>query len=142
MTLENDTTNDNIQQFSFVYFNFGIVFVCFIFWVLFIYALSREKRRSIRYYHDTISSYCASSDSWENRFLLTFTMLIAMNGLCMYTEEYNSRKNDHNKHLWLFLLECSAFASFPFVGIFYTEGIFIYNLYISITFILKYIQFR
>eukprot|EP01084_Bolivina_argentea_P269377 457797_1 len=98
---------------------------CFIFWGLFIYTINtKEKRRTIRYYHDTISSFCASSDTWENRFLLTFTILISMNILCLYTEEYNSREQE-SKYLWLFLLECSAASAFPLVGICYTEGKYI-----------------
>ena len=109
-------------KFSFVYFNFGIILACIIFWGLFLYALNtKEKKRTIRYYHDTISSFCASSDTWENRFLLTFTILISMNILCMYTEEYNSRPQE-SRFLWLFILECSAAAVFPLVGICYTEG--------------------
>ena len=135
MTATSTVELDDQKPFSFVYFNFGIIFACLSFWGLFFYTLTtKEKRTTIRYYHDTISSYCASSDSWENRFLLTFTILIAMNLLCMYTEEYNSRIlriPNYAEYIWLFLLQCSAAAAFPFVGLCYTEGRICIVIYIE-----------
>ena len=111
---------EQTKQFSFVWFNFGIIVVCGIFWVLFlgvVYANLDKVKKG----HDTISSYCAQSEKWENRFLLTFTILISMNLLCMFTEEYNSR-NQESRYFWIFMLECTAAAVFPLVGICYTEG--------------------
>ena len=120
--------DNKTTTFSFVYFNFLIVTLCIILWVLFLYAISKSSNRyKIRYYHNTISSYSASRDKWENRFLLTFTILISMNLLCMYTEEYNSRDWE-SEYLWLFIIETSACCLFPFVGIFYTQGTHIIHI--------------
>ena len=109
-----------MDRLSFVWFNFGIVVVCGIFWIVFLSVVYRNLDK-IKKGHDTISSFCASSEKWENRFLLTFTILISMNLLCMFTEEYNSRTSE-SRYFWLFFLECWAAAVFPLVGICYTEG--------------------
>jgi len=122
-TIQQLSAETSLIKFSFVWFNFLVIFTCCVFWAFFLLAVStREKRRTIRYYHDTISSFCASSDSWENRFLLTFTLLISMNLLCMFTEEFNAHTGDQSDYIWLFLLKCSGAGSFPLVGMCYTKG--------------------
>jgi len=78
-----------MSTFSFVFFNFLILVICGIIWILF-FVVVIQKKQEIYSYYDTISSFCAEIHSQQHKFLLTFTVLMAMNLLCMFTEEYNS----------------------------------------------------
>eukprot|EP01084_Bolivina_argentea_P152236 265604_1 len=120
-----------MESSPFVWINFVVILICGVLWIIFLRVVSlKENREKITLYHDTISSFCAKSDSWANRFLLTFTILISMSLLWMFSEEYNSielynAKNTNDvktPETWLFILEWSAAAVFPLVGICYTEG--------------------
>ena len=86
-----------------------------------------QKHKDIYKYYDTISSFCAYKNGWENRFLLIFTLVVSSNLLCMHFEEFNRRDWDitdaeHADFLIIFLVECACILVFPLVGIFYTEG--------------------
>eukprot|EP01084_Bolivina_argentea_P238148 400103_1 len=117
---------DHPARFSFIYVQI-VISIMLIFLMAQFVIVMFKKRKDILKYHDTISSFCACKHGWENRFLLIFTLVVSANMLCMHFEEYNSRTWDIDHHqqislLIIFLFEITCIISFPFVGIFYTEG--------------------
>ena len=110
------------DQISYVWVNFGvclIVLVSFIFFVL----NSLEQSHSIWKYHDTISSFCAKQNSWENKFLLFFSTVISFNLTFLHFEEFNSRHDEQtDMDKLLFGVEIVAISMFMLVGILYVPG--------------------
>eukprot|EP01083_Nonionella_stella_P046224 123750_1 len=110
-------------KFSFAYIQTAISAILIILcWQFAITIYS--KRQGILKYHDTISSFCAYSHNWENRFLLMLCIITSANLMCLHFEEFNARGIDDHVDLQiiLFIVDLLCIASFPLVGIFYTRG--------------------
>eukprot|EP01083_Nonionella_stella_P092727 259651_1 len=112
-----------MAYFSYVYMNFIVTAVILIFLAGFT-AVSWEKRKTVFEYHDTISSFCAGpKGSWENRFLLFFTVTVSYNLMFLHFEEYNSRADSHETiDVILFAIEITVIFLFGTVGVLYTPG--------------------
>jgi len=110
-----------LDTFSFVYINFGIILVVFIWCAAFLWIISKRFRHIIQYHH-TISSYCSQPFGFGVRFSMAVTFLIGTNLSCILVEEYNERRRaglEVDVSFWIRLACC---ASLPLVGMFYTEG--------------------
>ena len=77
-------------RFSFVYVQICISLVLIILMIQFMVSIYQQKQDILKY-HDTISSFCACKNDWNNRFLLMFTFMASANLLCPLFEEFNSR---------------------------------------------------
>ena len=109
------------HQISYVFANFAMCFVLIVAMILFILN-SVQHRHTIWKYHDTISSFCAKENSWENKFLLFFCTVISLNLTFLHFEEFNSRPHVTRMELWLFIIEVSTVLSFMIVGILDVAG--------------------
>eukprot|EP01083_Nonionella_stella_P200682 734719_1 len=120
---EDDAVKSN--TFSFVWISFITIGLCGIAWFIVICktCFDAQTKEIVKSFHPTISSYMADHRKSINNytFLLLTTILISLNLLALYTEEFNAR-SEENDTLWLYLLECSAFLAFSLVGIFHIKG--------------------
>lgn len=105
----------------FVYFSIGVNIFLVLSLSTFGYQ-ARLHRKSISKYHDTISSFCANRNSWQNRYLLAFCIAVSLNSLALHFEEFNSRGNEGMIINVLFFVEIGGFLLMPCIGIFYTRG--------------------
>ena len=106
---------------SYVYMNLVITAFALIFVIGFAYRVW-NRFEEILEYHNTISSFCAQKNTWENRFLVIFTTIVSMNLMFLHFEEYNSRNEHSPTMITLFLIEIISIFLFILVGIFYTTG--------------------
>lgn len=65
---------------SFVYFSVAINILLVLSLSTFAYQ-AYLNRESIARYHDTISSFCADRNSWQNKYLLAFSIAVSLNRL-------------------------------------------------------------
>lgn len=110
-----------MSHISYVYMNFFVMAFLLFFLAEFL-GLSIKKGTTITKYHDTISSFCASKGTWENKFLLIFTLVSSFDLMFLHFEEFNSREVHNQEYVILFILEIVIIFLFSIVGILYTQG--------------------